>query len=246
MQEVEDFTADYYENQPGDAISNATKHRRVRKKDPIALGLLILGTVLIVGGIIFAMIGKSRQQSSALSASGPAPTLPPAPTTTIVPAPTKEPTATLAPTHTALYDFIATLVGESVLKDTKSLAYQALSWLEDTQDAKEFDNSRMQQRFALACLYLSTTQKSQWINSDKWMSAESECLWYGVQCNENTLVALNLTANGLKGLVPWEISLLKSSLLSLTLSKNDLLNEGQELAWLGELTNLRKFHLESE
>ena len=248
MQEVEDYTADYYENQPGDAISNSTKHRRVRKKNPMALGLLVLGTVLVLGGIIFAMIGKSEERSSQLNLTEPAPTLAPAPKPETVPAPTQavESVTTQAPTHTSLYDYIASLVGEQVLKDTTSLAYRALSWLEETHDAKEYDNHRVKQRFALACLYLSTTQKSQWINSDSWMSTKSECLWYGVKCNDHKLVSLNLTANGLEGLVPWEITLLKSNLLALTLSKNDLLNEGQELAWLGELTNLRKFHSQLE
>jgi hypothetical protein len=246
MQDVEDYTADYYENQPGDVISKATKHRRVRKKSPLAIGLLVMGTVLVIGGVLYAMIGNKQERSSQMNLSEPEPTMPPAPKPTAPPKAAQDSNPTVAPTHTAIYNYIATLVGEKVLKDTKSLAYQAMSWLEDTHDAKEYDDSRLKQRFALACLYLSTTQKTNWTNSDGWMSTKSECLWYGVTCSNKKLVALNLTANGLKGLVPWEISLLKSSLLSLTLSRNDLLNEGQELAWLGELTNLRKFHLELE
>lgn len=248
LQEVEDYTSDYYENQPGDVISNATKHRRVRKKNPTALGLLLLGTVLVLGGIIFAMIGKSEERSSPLNVPEPVPTQPPTAESTTLPPPTEavvDAIVTMAPTHTAIYDYIVTLVGEAVLKDTTSLAYRALSWLEETHDAKDYENDRLKQRFALACLYFSTTtQSSQWINSDSWMSMKSECLWYGVQCSDHKLVALNLTANGLEGLVPWEITLLNSNLLSLTLSQNDLLNGGEELAWIGELTNLRLLDVE--
>lgn len=235
LQDVEDYGADYYENQPGDAISNSTSHRRSRRKNRVALGLLVVGTILVIGGIIFAIVGNNEERASSLNVQAPAPTLAP------VAAPEGQGTdSSLGPTHSTIYGFIVTLVGKDVLKDTNSLAYRALSWLEETHDDERFGNERLQQRFALACLYLSTTQKSNWINSDGWMTESDECEWYGTECKHHRLIALNLTANGLEGLVPWEISFLKPTLLSLELSRNNLLNEGQELAWMGELTNLRK------
>ncbi len=231
LQDVEEYSVDYYENKPGDEISNGTNHSRARKRSPIVLGILALGTLLVIGGILFAMIGKKEERASRLNVPAPAPV----PTL----APANEPLGTLGPTHRTIYSFIATLVGETVLKDTNSLAYRALSWLEDTHDDERFGNERLQQRFALACIYLSTTQKSNWTNSNGWMSELDECSWYGIECKHHHIISLNLTANGLEGLVPWEISFLKSTLLALELSKNNILNEGQELAWIGQLTNLR-------
>ena len=91
-------------------------------------------------------------------------------------------------------------------------------------------------------MHIATTKDSPWINANDWMSTKDECGWYGVECKQHKLVALNLTANGLEGLVPWEITFLKDHLLSLELASNDLVNEGQELAWMGELTKLRKYY----
>jgi len=246
LRDVEDYSDEYYENQPGDAISTSTNHRRTRKKNPLALGLLAIGTLLVIGGIIFAVLGKNKERASSKSASASAPEQAPVPTAPLSPAPAagkNEAIATLEPTHSTIYDFIATLVGETILQDTNSLAYRALSWLE-TQKDQSLGNARLQQRFALACLYLSTTQKSSWVNSDGWMSESDECTWYGIECKHHRLISLNLTDNGLEGLVPWEISFLKPNLLSLELSRNHILNEGQELAWIGQLTNLRMLDIE--
>lgn len=239
MHEVEDYTSDYYETQPGDTISSTTNLRRARKKNFTALGLLALGTVLVIGGIGIAM-KNSGSKSSSMAA-----TRPPA---DFVASPTKAPsswdhqeTETLGPTHSSLYGFVASLVGEQKLKDENSLAFKALTFLEETHDESRFGNMRLTQRFALACVYLATTVDGDWDNTKGWMSQEDECVWHGVSCKMHEVVALNLTDNGLHGLIPWEITLLKDSLLALDVSNNHISNEGSELAWIGELTKLRKY-----
>lgn len=269
MQDVEDYNSDYYENQPGDIISNATRHRRTRKNKAYALALLSVGTVLIVGGIGFALYGKeeehmSKQQPQNFDDSFPtrAPTFVASPTKSPVqepqvtlenptitsegeadlstPTPSAAPVST-APTHSSLYDFISSLVGDVALQDPDTLAFRALDFLKQTHDESRFSNTRLQQRFALACLHLATTsEESNWVNQDGWMTDIDECTWYGVDCKQHKVVALNFTSNGLQGLIPWEITLLKEHLVSLELANNDLANEGHELAWIGELTNLRK------
>jgi hypothetical protein len=248
MEDVDDYTSDYYENQPGDVISSTTSHRRTRKKNPVALTLLAVGTLMVIGGIGFAVLGKEEEMSNSSMANNSSPkppTFEAGPTQAPVEAPTHtvEAPVTLGPTHETIYDFVLSLVGDTALLDENSLASRALTWMEGTHDPDRFGNQRLQQRFSLACLHMATTQDdSKWINESGWMSQQNECDWYGVECKHHKLIALNLTANGLEGLIPWEITFLKDHLLSLELASNDLLvNEGSELAWMGELTNLRKY-----
>lgn len=241
MQDVEDYTSDYYENNPGDVVSNSTNHRRARKKNTCALSLLAVGTLMIIIGIGFAMVGKNEEKNSS-SMANKAPFVA-SPTKAPVPAPTHgdhEALASLGPTHETIYDFIVTLVGTTPLLDENSLASRALAWLEETHDADRFGNERIKQRFSLACLHMATSEDSDWVDDSGWMSDQDECAWHGVECKEHKLIALNLTANGLGGIVPWEITFLKDFLVSLEIASNDLVNENEELAWMGELTNLRK------
>jgi hypothetical protein len=138
--------------------------------------------------------------------------------------------------------FLSSLLGEQALLDTESIAYSAFTWLMGNTDLRTYNETTLQQRFAMACLHLSTNQDATWEEDDGWMTDSDECFWFGVDCKDGFLMNLNLTDNGLEGLVPDEITLLSDSLLELELSENDLVNENEQLAWIGELTNLSKYH----
>lgn len=243
MQDVEDYSSDYYENQAGDVISNSTNHRRRarRNKTNLALIVITVGVFLVVVGAAVALLGGG--ESNATSRGSGSDNSPLLDGNENMNSPTRSPTlssTTLGPTHESIEDFITTLVGAQALQDPNSLASQALRWLEATHDVDRFGNMRLQQRFALACLYLSTSTPG-WKKKEGWFTGVDECTWYGVECKNHKLIALNLTDNGLEGLVPMEIKFLKDHLLALELANNDLANQGDELAWMGELTNLRTF-----
>ena len=227
LEDVEDFSSEYYETQPGDVISSSTSMRRTRKWSNWSLVLLAVSALSVIVISASVMYGGKNNKKSQLQNVSPSR------------APTVDPPVSLGPTHDTVEAFIATLVGTKVLSDPTSLASKALKLLEDTHIEELFGNARLQQRFALACLWLNTFGAG-WKNKQGWFSASDECAWHGVECKNHRLIALNLTDNGLVGVVPMEIKYLKPTLLSLEFSNNELINEGEELAWMGELTNLRK------
>jgi hypothetical protein len=71
---------------------------------------------------------------------------------------------------------------------------KALTWILDV-DATDpcIDPDSIQQRYALAALFYSTSGES-WFNSTGWLSKESECSWYGVSCNANDVEGFELGA----------------------------------------------------
>ena len=229
LEDVEDFSSEYYENQPGDVLSSSTSLRRSRKWSNRGLVMVTVGALSALVIAASVMYGGKNKADGAKSSLNLSPSR----------APTVDPPVTLGPTHDTIEAFIATLVGAEVLNDPASLASKALKLLEDTHNDELFGNARLQQRFALACLWLDTLG-AEWTNKQGWFSASDECAWHGVECKNHRLIALNLTDNGLVGVVPMEIKFLKPTLLALELSNNELINEGEQLAWMGELTNLRK------
>ncbi len=88
----------------------------------------------------------------------------------------------------------------------------------------------------------------QWANSSGWFTTPNPCYWYGVTCGlsgqfasaqaTNTIIALNLQANGLRGSIPASIADLPS-LQSLDLSHNALTGDiPQAITTLSALTSL--------
>ncbi|KAL3785970.1 hypothetical protein HJC23_005679 [Cyclotella cryptica] len=61
-----------------------------------------------------------------------------------------------------------------------------------------------------------------WFHNDNWMSSESICTWYGIECNdENSVKSIVLSGNNLKGVFPPNIFFLPN-LETLALDSNDL------------------------
>eukprot|EP00980_Cylindrotheca_fusiformis_P001252 scaffold332_cov117-Cylindrotheca_fusiformis.AAC.12 len=77
----------------------------------------------------------------------------------------------------------------SILADYGRLRTDTMSWLiENDTWAPPVSSPNEQQlwveRYAIGSFYfLSNPTKSPWRNQDKWLSSETVCLWYGVQCN---------------------------------------------------------------
>ena len=68
----------------------------------------------------------------------------------------------------------------------------------------------MLHRYVLGTLFFETRGPSTWDRRDNWLTAESECSWYGVGCNGNQslLEGLSLRNNGLRGPIPSQMGLL--------------------------------------
>jgi Leucine-rich repeat (LRR) protein len=125
---------------------------------------------------------------------------------------------------------------------------QALNWIMDTNAMSAYSSSKILQRFVLACLYLTTNDVinlytdptlTSWKNQDGWLTESDECSWFGIQCDKNGyVVAIRLEQNNLSGSFPAEIALLQNSLLHLDISGNMVHNEGEDLRWIGNLTQL--------
>ena len=89
-------------------------------------------------------------------------------------------------------------------------------------DLKEDTRLCPRERAALKDLYEST-KGNEWTDSENWLSEHTfGCTWKGVVCNENqTIIGLNLTHNGLSGKLTSSIEEL-TSLETLDLSDNEI------------------------
>jgi hypothetical protein len=147
-----------------------------------------------------------------------------------------------------LYQYLVSLVGPDALNGTSdrhSTTYAAYRWLSSDDSHGRYTPQQIRQRFALACLFFATNggvtdvSGSSWKHTKGWMSHTEECHWHGLHCRGDVIIRLNLTENGLQGLIPSEVSLLSDSLLLLDLSGNDITNAFDELSFLGDFTKLK-------
>ncbi|KAL3919540.1 MAG: hypothetical protein SGILL_003703 [Bacillariaceae sp.] len=143
-----------------------------------------------------------------------------------------------------------------VLENESSPQYLALKWIASVDGAQMEPSSPtfMLQRYALATLFFSTSKSSElqsgesvpdstWNDQTNWMTGSGYCSWHGVACitgenadDNNQVVSLNLTSNGLSGVLPPEISLL-SHLDHLDFSQNKLTDRIP--TEIGTMANLR-------
>jgi hypothetical protein len=147
--------------------------------------------------------------------------------------------------HSAILEWGFT--SREALDDSDSPQGRALRWLND--DGKETENLEFARtRFSLATIYFSTNYvqhdsgaSSAWYQQSGWMSSDPVCVWHGVICMEDEsalgrVQALNLSSNGLAGVLPQEIGLLMQDIRSLDLGNNAI--EGTIPDTLSNLRNL--------
>jgi hypothetical protein len=158
------------------------------------------------------------------------PTFPPSPGPTRYPTvhPTISPPTTISPTFTRRSDIevamthLSALFGGSIL----DLNEDALDWLLNTDDwvplgwlpSLNGNNEIWIDRYILAFFFLDTEGNKKWTNDFGWMTSWSVCSWYGVSCDESSVVGLELASNNLKGSIPTELSFI-SNLKTLSLCK---------------------------
>ena len=95
----------------------------------------------------------------------------------------------------------------------------------------------LSERQALESIY-AATGGTNWTNNTSWLGeAGTECDWYGVTCNDGSVVALDLSNNELAGSIPLSLQNL-TSLTDLDISDNSL--DGSVPSWLLDL-NLSNF-----
>lgn len=105
---------------------------------------------------------------------------------------------------------------------------QAFDWLILHEDIDITDAATIRTRFALATLYFATGNtgaEKGWDTDTHWLSPNSVCLWYGVECSNDaeksgSVKALNLSSNALTGTLPDEVGLLGLDIRTLDVSGN--------------------------
>ena len=121
-----------------------------------------------------------------------------------------------APTTTALLDLMKEL--ETNIYPTQDMyrnafaeygtpQYRAAIWATSTDNTEGLpgDNSRLLTRFALASFYFATNGDN-WLRcarsgsncnvGEEWLSMESECSWFSIECNDNNVVqGINFSKN---------------------------------------------------
>lgn len=93
---------------------------------------------------------------------------------------------------------------------------------------------------ALLSLY-ENTQEQVWTESTGWNLTQTPCSWYGITCENNHVVKINLAKNNLKGTIPAKVAKL-SNLQQLILANNQL--SGTIPAALADLSNLQFLFLD--
>lgn len=139
----------------------------------------------------------------------------------------------------------------STLGDVTSSQSRAMEWLLFEDNYEHGGMNTIKTRYALATLYFSTQDADNvgtWEQKRHWLSSHSVCLWYGVECSDTDesdklglIKSLDLSSNGLVGVLPNEIGLLGSEMVSLDVSDNAI--EGTIPWTLHMMKNLANLYL---
>ena len=96
---------------------------------------------------------------------------------------------------------------------------QALIWLSSGNNR---DSGDLYTRYVLAASYYAMNGTN-WDSSDLWLSEQSECTWFGLQCNSlHKLSSFTFDANNIHGTLPTEMGYL-TTLHALSITRNHLI-----------------------
>lgn len=155
------------------------------------------------------------------------------------------------------------IYGGTEFADQDSYQSQALAWLsEGSPDASTYSREKLIQRYAMACIYYSTSSvrtvatdaflgmgvtPDGWDRANGWLSSADVCGWYGLTCDsESRVTAIELGDNYLTGRFPREVTLVNETLVNLSLKENPVFNDGDFYnEFLGELPALRFLQLQA-
>jgi hypothetical protein len=158
----------------------------------------------------------------------------------LLPSPTVAP-STIRPTLPTVRSRLGALapISSEAWLNPDSPQSLAVSWLVGNEEAENYNDQQLLQRYVLASLYYSTNGENWSQSSISWnVEWTEECTWWGIECNSNGKVRiLSLVEDNLSGVLPPEISLLSESLEEVYLNANNI--GGTIPTEVGLLSNLR-------
>jgi hypothetical protein len=130
------------------------------------------------------------------------------------------------------------------LDDKTSPQYKASRWIVDADPLKvQSRSASLQQRYASAVLFFAlngTSWKNPWIDVSDSSTPVSECLWFGVECDQdNQIQSFFLNENGLKGQLPSKELAALSHLKKIDFRGNSI--SGAVPNEMGELSHLSTY-----
>ncbi|CAB9503970.1 LRR receptor-like serine threonine-protein kinase [Seminavis robusta] len=227
--------ADKYEAPPQEFIAAKEHRRRCRLAQSLCILLLVFTVVVLL--ILFAAdaIFPNHHPDQTTHAPSSMPSLSP----------------TIAPTYYQHNVGLPNYTLEVMETNPYSPQARAYDWIQEDDMFDSYSPYRQLQRFVLATFYFATNGDS-WIVNKNWLSHDlHECTWHtkGLDlegtgtpmCEDEQVVALLLTKNGLSGRLPPELSLL-TTLQVLDVATNDV--KGTIPSQLALLTSLRELVLD--
>lgn len=129
------------------------------------------------------------------------------------------------------------VINSTATNSTKSLPQLAFEWIVYTDEVCP-DSTSLLQRFALALFYFSCGGSSWTMSGEETYltSTESECDWYGVDCDSNkTVTALHFDNSSVVGTLPRELVVLRN-IKELNIDSNRIV--GSIPSWFDQWTQL--------
>jgi hypothetical protein len=179
-------------------------------------------SLVVIGAVIAVVLIAIRSNQDPPSPAGPPPTMPPTQLSAEMELAQLKSAIDFGdftfPIADALSDNVEDYVGK-MDDPTASAPERAMSWI--LTNSMNNVPGDLVTRWALASIYYSMGGEN-WVNKENWLSEESHCEWFGVECDRfGALEELILKENKLAGTIPMELSLF-SDMQSLWWSTNAL------------------------
>jgi len=96
----------------------------------------------------------------------------------------------------------------------------------------DYDNDHIRNSYAAGCMYYATYEQSNsvlddstlaWTEDANWITNPDYCTWFGLTCENNNIISIELFGNNLSGSWPAEVGLLGDHLVLIDLEDNEYL-----------------------